>query len=106
MKNNETVNRNYDTPAMLASVMRREICVILIALLFGSVGTGYGCSQSANKTMLRHIERNDLLSMTIKGRAIADLKRSADPESAETRLIAPKTEALTQEKKDSLEVCW
>ena len=50
-----------------------------------------------------YLDKNDPLAVTIRGRAITDLKLSADPESPANRVIAPKIEILTQEEKARLE---
>jgi len=106
---------------MLVSLIRREICAIFIALLYILFGSEY-CfpqSQKTEKTMDTtinniqtknvapvYLNKNDPIFITIKERAVTDLKQRSDPESTENKLIATKIETLTKEKQTQLEALF
>ncbi|TSA26704.1 MAG: hypothetical protein D4R68_06960, partial [Ignavibacteriales bacterium] len=53
-----------------------------------------------------YLNKNDPIFITIKERAVTDLKQRSDPESTENKLIATKIETLTKEKQTQLEALF
>ena len=54
----------------------------------------------------RYLDKNDPIGISIKGRALTDLRRSTrymDPESPESKLIKTQAEAWSEEKKNQLQ---
>jgi len=92
--------------------------IAIIALII--FGNGYCFSQSNKPEHLLntkinskakiedpvHLDKNDPIFILIKGRAITDLKKSADPESPENISLAEHLKTLTQEKQSQLETLF
>ncbi|MFA5816167.1 MAG: hypothetical protein WC865_11155 [Bacteroidales bacterium] len=70
-----------------------------------SADTKTGNTQTDNVVPV-YLDKNDPVSITIKGRAITDLKHSSDLESTDNKLIAAKIETLTTEKQNQLEALF
>lgn len=61
--------------------------------------------QPTNSTPV-YLDKNDPIVLSIKGRAVTDLRQSArfmDPESAESKLVETQAEALSEDKKNRSE---
>lgn len=62
--------------------------------------------QPTNATPV-YLDKNDPIVLSIKGRAVTDLRQSArfmDPESTESKLVETQAEALSEEKKNQLQL--
>jgi hypothetical protein len=94
--------------------------MIVTITTFILLGSGYCFSQSnkTGQTMNNnkniyikkvdpfYIDKNDPVFLTIKGRAITDLKKSADPESPENILMAERIKTWSEEKQSQLETLF
>ncbi len=100
---------------MISSQLIVGICALI---LFGS---GYCFSQSNNPRQIMdttnnniqtkyltpvYLDKSDPIFISIKARAVADMKQRADTASAENKLIAAKLSTMTEEKQTQLEAIF
>ncbi len=94
------------------------IYAITLMVLFGS---GYCFSQSNNTGQIMdttnnniqtknlapvYLDKSDLIYISIKARAVADLKQKTDTASVENKLFVAKIKTLTEEKQTQLEAIF
>lgn len=78
--------------------------ILVLTVLFFS-GSGFCFSKSTKNTMQHYLDKTDSICISIKGRAITDLKewiRKSSPTSPEGKLMEEKVKALTKDKQSQM----
>ena len=115
MKVNKLITPPNDSPTKPPAL--NMIIAITALILFGS---GYCFSQTPktgqtidtyNNIQTKnaadvYLDKNDTIFISIKRRAVTDLKKSADPESPENKLLGTQINTWTKEKQDQFEALF